>query len=197
MQFATLFLVHNPGKRAHPQNEIRPTQKDTNFGNAMFLRYLRPEKHQKSCPERHEFWKHHVSSLPEAREMPKILPRKTRILATPKFFATLSQKITKSNSERHKFCTKTALIDPSKNSRERIQFSRISHITLNALINPNHTNQTTTWEHLVACFLNCRPIVMHFDSSTLVQDAVLNCYKKPAHYYYHFSDFSEDQLHLV
>ena len=34
-------------------------------------------------PERHKFWKRHVSSLPEARETPKILPRKTRILATP------------------------------------------------------------------------------------------------------------------
>ena len=39
-------------------------------------------------PERHEFWKHHVSSLPEAREMPKILPRKTRISETPCFFTT-------------------------------------------------------------------------------------------------------------
>ena len=92
---------------------------------------------------------------------------------------------------------KTALIDPSKNAKESIHFSRISHVILNALINPIHTNQTTTWEHLVACFLNCRPIVTHSDSSTLVQDAILNCYKKPAHYYYHFSDFSEDQLHLV
>ena len=34
-------------------------------------------------PERHEFWKRHVSLLPEAREMRKILPRKTRILAMP------------------------------------------------------------------------------------------------------------------
>ena len=33
--------------------------------------------------ERHEFWEHHDSLLPEARETPKILPRKTRILATP------------------------------------------------------------------------------------------------------------------
>ena len=39
-------------------------------------------------PERHEFWKCHVFSLPEAREMPKILPRKTRILGTPCFFTT-------------------------------------------------------------------------------------------------------------
>ena len=72
-----LYFQFNPGKRAHPQNEIHPTQKDTNFGNAMFLRYLRPEKCQKSYPERHKFWKRYVSSLPEAREMPKILPRKT------------------------------------------------------------------------------------------------------------------------
>ena len=70
---------------------------------------------------------------------------------------------------------KTALIDPSKNAKESIHFSRISHIIWNALINPIHTNQTTTQEHLVACFLNCRPIVTHLDSSTLVQDAVLNC----------------------
>ena len=88
--------------------------------------------------------------------------------------------------------TPTALIDPSKNAKGSIQFSRISHITLNALINPNHTNQTTTWELLVACFLNCRPIVTHSDSSTLVQDAVLNCYKKPAHYY----TLDADGLHL-
>ena len=62
-------------------------EKGTNFGSTMFLRYLDPEKCQilsrkarilempcffttlsqrntKSYPERHEFWKHHVSSLP-------------------------------------------------------------------------------------------------------------------------------------
>ena len=71
-----------------------------NFGNAMFLHYLRLEKHQKSDPERHEFQKRHVSLLPEAREMPKILPGKTQILATPKFFATLSQRIAKTNHEK-------------------------------------------------------------------------------------------------
>ena len=130
MQFATLFPVHNPSKRAHPQNEIHLTQKDTNFRNAMFLRYLRPEKCQKSYPERHEFWKRHVSSVPEARETPKILPRKTRISATPKFFATLSQRIAKSNHERHEFRTKLHSLTPAKMPRKVfIQFSRISHIT--------------------------------------------------------------------
>ena len=122
MQVATLFPVHNSGKRAHPQNEIRPTQKDTNFRNAMFLRYLKPEKRQKSYPERHEFRKHHVSLLPEARETPKILPRKTRISATPKFFATLSQGITKTNRERHKFCTKLHSLTPAKMPRKVFSF---------------------------------------------------------------------------
>ena len=178
------------------------------------MEFVHPERHEfrkhhvsslpearempKSYPERHEFWKRHVSLLPEAREMPKILPRKTRISETPCFFATLSQRIAKSNRKRHEFHTKTALIDPSKNAKESIQFSRILRIIFkNTLINPIHTNQTTTWEHLVACFLNCRPIVTHSESSTLAQDTILNCYKKPAHCYYHFSDFSEDQLHLV
>ena len=39
-------------------------------------------------PERHKFQKRHVSLLPEARETPKILHRKTQILATPCFFTT-------------------------------------------------------------------------------------------------------------
>ena len=157
----------------------------------MFLCYLRPEKCQKSYPERHEFWQCHVSSLPEAREMPKILPRKTRILETPCFFATLSQRIAKSNCKRHEFCTKLHSLTPAKMPRKVFSFPEFctSFFLQNALINPIHTDQTTTWEHLVACFLNCRPIVTHSDSSTLAQDAVLNCYKKPAHYYYHFSDF--------
>ena len=45
-----------------------------NFVNAMFLCYLRPEKCQKSYPERHEYRQCHVSLLPEAREMPKSYP---------------------------------------------------------------------------------------------------------------------------
>ena len=51
-------------------------------------------------PERHEFQQHHISSLPEARETPKILPRKTRISATPCFFATLSQRNTKNPTQK-------------------------------------------------------------------------------------------------
>ena len=58
-------------------------QKDTNFGNAIIIRHFGPEKCQKSDPERHEFWERHNYSSPWAREMQKILPRKTQILRTP------------------------------------------------------------------------------------------------------------------
>ena len=51
-------------QESSPTNLICSTQKDTNFRNAMFLHYLRPEKCQKSYPERHEFWQCHNSSLP-------------------------------------------------------------------------------------------------------------------------------------
>ena len=57
-------------------------QKDMNFGNAIIIHHFGPEKHQKSDPERHEFRECHDYSSPWARETPKILPRKTRILGT-------------------------------------------------------------------------------------------------------------------
>ena len=60
MKFSILFPVHNPSKKAHPQDEIQA------FLDA----------------ERHKFWEHHNSSAPWAREMPKIRPRKTQILGT-------------------------------------------------------------------------------------------------------------------
>ena len=58
---AHLFPVYDPSKKAHPQLEIRA------FLDA----------------ERHKFWERHNYSSLWAREMPKILPRKTRILGTP------------------------------------------------------------------------------------------------------------------
>ena len=61
MKFSILFPVHNPDKKAHPQDEIR-----------VFL-----------DAERHEFWECHDSSVLWARETQKISPRKTRMSGTP------------------------------------------------------------------------------------------------------------------
>ena len=75
------------------RNAKNPTQKDTNFGNAMIIHHLGPEKCQKSYPERHEFQERHNSLLPWASESPK------------------------SNPERHEF-QDTALINPSKKCQQ-------------------------------------------------------------------------------
>ena len=70
MQFGILFPVHNPSKKAHPQNKIQACLDNTNFRNTTILPHFRPKKHQKSDPEIHEFQEHHNSLLPWARESP-------------------------------------------------------------------------------------------------------------------------------
>ena len=65
-------------------------------------------------------------------------------------------------------------------------------------LTPTNTNQLTTLgtpNNTTLIF--CRPIVMHLDSSTLVQDAVLNCCRRPAHNLLSISYFFRDQSHLV
>ena len=128
-------------------------QKDTNFGNTIILRYLGPEKCQNPTQKDTNFgyamFLHHLG--PEKCQ--KDRPRKTRISETPCFFATLGQRNTKKRQtqkdtnfgnaiilhylgpENHqiqlqntRILHKTALIDPSKNAKESIHFSRISHI---------------------------------------------------------------------
>ena len=59
-EFWKCHVSSPPWARETPKN---PIQKDTNFGNAMFLRHLGPEKCQKSYPEEHEFQQRHDSSL--------------------------------------------------------------------------------------------------------------------------------------
>ena len=87
---------------------------------------------------------------------------------------------------------KTALIDPSKNAnkiRKVFIFPEFHTLFEMHSLTPSTLTKQPLREHLVARFFNCRPIVIHSDSSTLAQDAVLNCYKRPAHYYYQFSYF--------
>ena len=63
-------------------------------------------------------------------------------------------------------------------------------------LNPIHTNQPITLGTPSSMFSLIADQI-HSDSSTLAQDAVLNCYKRPAHYHYQSLIFPEDQPHLV
>ena len=113
------------------RNAKNQTQKDTNFGNAMILPHLGPEKRQKSYPEIHEFWQCHNSLLPWARESPK------------------------SNHERHEFW-ETALIDPSKNAskiRKVFVFQEFRTLIEMHSLTPSTLTNQPPWEHLVAHFL--------------------------------------------
>ena len=62
------YAIWHSNSSSQPWQESLPTernlsmQKDTNFGNTIILWYFRPEKCQKSYPERHEFWERHDSS---------------------------------------------------------------------------------------------------------------------------------------
>ena len=67
----------------------------------------------------------------------------------------------------------------------------------NALINPiQHQSANHLGTPNNTFFKLCRPIVIYSDSSTLAQDAVLNCYNGPAHNHYQLSYFSETNLIL-
>ena len=60
MNFRNAMFLHY----LRPEKHQKSYPERTNFGNTMFLCYLRPEKCQKSYPERHEFWQHQNSLLP-------------------------------------------------------------------------------------------------------------------------------------
>ena len=85
-------------------------------------------------------------------------------------------------------------------NKESIHFSRISyHCTFIKMhsLTPTNTNQLTTMGTTSnTALIFCRPVVIHSDSSTLVQDAVLNCCRKPAHNLLSISNFSETNLIL-
>ena len=108
---AFYFQFTNPARKLTHRMKFEHVwmQKDTNFGNAIILRYFRPEK------------------------MPKIRPRKTRILL------------------------RTALIDPSKNANKIrkvfIFFPEFRTLFEMHSLTPSTLTNQPHWEHLIAHFL--------------------------------------------
>ena len=67
--------------------------------------------------ERHEFWEHHNSSLPWARESPKSDPERHEFWEHHNSSLPRARESPKSDPGRHEF-QETALIDPSKNANK-------------------------------------------------------------------------------
>ena len=146
-------------------------QKDTNFGNTIIICHFGPENHPNPTQKDMNFGN-------------------TIIICH--FRPENPQNPTQKDTNFEKMHSLTSAKMPT--NKESIRFSRIlhfSHHDSNALINPiQHQPTNHFWEHLVTHFFKfCRPIVIYSDSSTLVQDAILNCYKRPAHNHYQLSYF--------
>ena len=146
-------------------------QKDMNFGNTIIIHHFRPENRQNPTQKDMNF-------------------RNTII--THHFRPENPQNQTQKDRNFEKMHSLTSAKMPT--NKESIRFSRISHFShhhSNALINPiPHQPTNHFWEHLVTHFFKfCRPVVIYSGSSTLAQDAVLNCYKRPAHNHYQLSYF--------
>ena len=174
-------------------------QKDTNFGNAIILRYSGPENHQNPTQKDMTFGNaiilHHLG--PENHQNPT---QKDTNFGNAIILHYLGPENRQNPTQKDMNFEKLHSLTPAKmpTNKESIRFSRNLHHNSNALINPIHTNQPITLGTPSSTFSSiCRPIVIYSDSSTLAQDAVLNCYKRPAHYHFQFSYFSEDQSHPV
>ena len=76
--FAHLFPVYDPSKKAHPQHKIRAFLDAERHEFWDHHNYLSPwaRESPKSDPERHEFWEHHNYLSPWARESPKSDPER-------------------------------------------------------------------------------------------------------------------------
>ena len=146
-------------------------QKDINFGNTIIICHFRPENHQNPTQKDTNFG---------------------NTIIIRHFRPENSQNPTKKDRNFEKMHSLTPAKMPT--NKKSIRFSRILHFLhhySNALINPiQHQPTNHFWEHLVTHFFKfCRSIVIYLDSSTLAQDTILNCYKRPAHNHYQLSYF--------
>ena len=165
-------------------------QKDMNFGNAMILRHFGPEKCQNQTQKDTNFGNamilHHFG--PEKRQNPT---QKDTNFGNAIILHYLGPENCQNPTTKDMNFEKLHSLTPAKcqQIRKVFVFSEICTIIEMHSLTPSTLTNQSLWEHLVAHFFDCRPIVIHSDSSTLVQDAVLNCYKRPAHYHYQFSYF--------
>ena len=163
MNFGNTIILHHLG----PENRQNLTQKDTNFRNTIILRHLGPENCQNLTQKDTNFGNaiilHYLG--PENRQNP-------------------IQKDT--NFE------KLHSLTPAKMPQIRKVFifpEFCTIIQMHSLTPSTLTNQSLLGTPSSTFSSICRPIVIYSDSSTLAQDAVLNCYKRPAHYHYQLSYF--------
>ena len=123
------YTIWHSISSSQPRQESSPTEWNSSMSRCRktrisetpwFFTILGHRKCQKTDPERHEFWQHHTSSPPQARESPNPTAKDMNFTQN---------------------CTHW----PQQKSRKVFMFPEFRTSFWNALINPIHTNQTTTW----------------------------------------------------
>ena len=186
--FGSTIIIRHLG----PENHQNPTRKDTNFRNTIIICHLGPENHQNPTQKDMNFWNtiiiHHLGPENCQNQTQKDTNFGNTIILHylgPENHQNQTQKDT--NFEKMhsltpaKKCQQISKVFVFPESRTIIQMHSLTPFTL--------TNQSLLGTPSSTFSSNCRPIVIYSDSSTLVQDAILNCYKRPAHYHYQLSYF--------
>ena len=185
--FENTIILHYPG----PENCQNLTQKDTNFGNTIILHYPGPENCQNLTQKDTNFENTIILHYPGPENCQNPTQKDTNF-GNAKILHYLGPENRQNPTQKDTNFEKLHSLTPAKmpTNKESVRFSRNLHHNSDALINPIHTNQPITLETPSNTFSSiCRPTVIYSDSSTLAQDAILNCYKRPAHYHYRFSYF--------
>ena len=163
-EFGNTIIIHHLG----PENHQNPTQKDMNFGNTIIICHLGPENHQN-------------------------LTQKDTNFGNTIILHYLGPENHQNQTQKDTNFEKLHSLTPAKmpTNKESIRFFPEFHtiIQMHSLTPSTHTNQSLLGTPSSTFPLNYRPIVIYSDSSTLAQDAILNCYKRPAHYHYQLSYF--------
>ena len=159
-----------------PQQESSPTtrnlsifwmQKHTNFGNTIIIHHLGPENHQN-------------------------LTQKDTNFGNTIILRYLGPENHQNQTQKDMNFEKMHSLTPAKmpTNKESIHFPEFhTIIQMHSLTPSTLTNQSLLGTPSSTFSLNCRPIVIYSDSNTLLQDDILNCYKRPAHYHYQLSYF--------
>ena len=154
MKFGTYIPVMTP---------TRKLIQDTNFRHSKIIRHFGPENPQNWTQKDMNFGK-------------------------PKIICHFGPENPQNPTQKDMNFEKMHSLTPAKNAhkiRKVFVFPEFStlctFIQMHSLTPPNTNQLTTLGIPSNTIFKFCRPIVIHSDSSTLAQDAVLNCYKRPAH----------------
>ena len=125
MQFGTLFSVHNPSKKAHPQNKIRAPRKAQILDTPCFFATL--SQRNANLPRKARILDMPCFFATLSQRNAKTYPETAQISATPCFFATLSQLNAKNQPKNSRISYELHSLTPTTMPRKVLVFHNFTH----------------------------------------------------------------------